>query len=84
MHINKKFHPPLSDGERINRLEQAVKLQSITIFLLAVSVTILSWRMNQFTELIQLNSDELLLATQRVQQLERIYNALQKLVTLFS
>ena len=91
MKINKKIRPPLSDGERIKRLERTAKFQSITIFLMAVSVLILSWRMYN---LIRLNSDSLLLVTQSIQsvsdhitvidqQIESICNILQKLVSSF-
>ncbi len=91
MHINKKIRPPLSDGERISRLEQKTKIQSVAIFLLAVNVLVLSWRMYS---LIRLNSDSLLLVTQSIQsvsdhvtvidqQIESICNMLEKMVALF-
>ena len=91
MCTNKKIRPPLSDGERISRLEQKTKIQSIAIFLLAVNVLVLSWRMYN---LIRLNSDSQLLVTQSIQsvsdhitvidqQIESICNILQKLVSSF-
>ena len=91
MKINEKIRPPLSDGERISRLEQKTKIQSIIIFLFMVSSLILNWRMYS---LIRLNSDGLLLVTQSIQsvsdhitvidqQVESICNILQKLVSSF-
>ena len=91
MCTNKKIRPPLSDGERISRLEQKTKIQSVAIFLLAVNVLVLSWRMYS---LIRLNSDSLLLVTQSIQsvsdhvtvidqQIESICNMLEKMVALF-
>ena len=91
MHINKKIRPPLSDGERISRLEQKTKIQSIIIFLFMVSSLILNWRMYS---LIRLNSDGLLLVTQSIQsvsdhvtvidqQVDSICNTLKKFTVLF-
>ena len=90
MHINKKIRPPLSDGERISRLEQKTKIQSIIIFLFMVSSLILNWRMYS---LIRLNSDGLLLVTQSIQsvsdhvtvidqQVDSICNTLKKFTVL--
>lgn len=61
---NKKIRSPLSDSERISRLERTVRIQSIAVFLIAVSVLVLGWRMYSF---IQLNSDGLLSVTQSIQ-----------------
>ena len=91
MKINKKIRTPLSDGERIKRLERTTKFQSIIILLMAVSLLILSWRMYS---LIRLNNDSLLSVTQSIQsvsdhvtvidqQIESICNILQKLVSSF-
>ena len=84
MKINEKIRPPLSDGERIKRLERTAKFQSITIFLMAVSVLILSWRMYN---LIRLNSDSLLLVNREIhilgEQMDSVCNILQKLVSSF-
>ena len=87
----KKIRSPLSDGERISRLERTVRIQSIAVFLLAVSVLVLGWRMYSF---IQLNSDGLLLVTQSIQsvsdhvaiidqQVDSVCNILQEIASFF-
>lgn len=88
----KKIRSPLSDGERISRLERTVRIQSIAVFLLAVSILVLSWRMYSF---IQLNSDGLLLVTQSIQsvsdhvaiidqQVDSVCNILQEIVSFLA
>lgn len=88
----KKIRSPLSDGERISRLERTVRIQSIAVFLLAVSVLVLGWRMYSF---IQLNSDGLLSVTQSIQsisdhvaiidqQVDSVCNILQEIASFFA
>lgn len=88
----KKIRSPLSDGERISRLERTVRIQSIAVFLLAVSVLVLGWRMYYF---IRLNSDGLLLVTQSIQsvsdhvaiidqQVDSVCNILQEIASFFA
>lgn len=88
----KKIRSPLSDGERISRLERTVRIQSIAVFLLAVSVLVLGWRMYYF---IRLNSDGLRLVTQSIrsvsghvaiidQQVDSICNILKEIASFLA
>lgn len=84
MHINKKIRPPLSDGERISRLEQKTRFQSVVILLLEVNVLVLSWRMyssiNTLLLAIQSVSDHINIVDQ---QMNSVCEILQKLISAF-
>ena len=85
MHINKKIRPPLSDGERISRLEQKTRFQSVVILLLEVNVLVLSWRMyssiNTLLLAIQSVSDHINIVDQ---QMNSVCEILQKLISAFA
>ena len=87
MHINKKIRPPLSDGERISRLEQKARFQSIVILLLETDTCFLMYKIYQLAKIAQLHSNILELVTDNIgffnENVNNIIEILQKLVLFF-
>lgn len=76
----------LSDQERIRQLEQKVRLQTITLLLLALGGILVAWRVQRLFEIVILFDDRIGLLSENagliIDCLNSITELLQKLIPL--